>query len=261
MAQHIPHFQPFLFCVSELTIDYKPNRAPRSTPGDRYWVPPADRGDFRKQQSQWYAWNPRRQQTSRDFRHIHLATAQDGRDNGQTKTCSIFWDPERHGYVLVPFDCTMRSDHEITDWRRLSFRSERTHPQRHIALAGYEMADFKLPFVGPQAWFDRSQLLSAVYRGEGSGGNNTGQQANRQCGLAGNLAVLIALLAFSTTPGQAHVAVDRSFRPNIASTTFQPHNRPVSHRNTKRGMVVEIRVPDLATLRQWENGRHGPIFT
>ncbi|KAL6243478.1 hypothetical protein RBB50_009470 [Rhinocladiella similis] len=254
MAQQLPHFQPFMFRVSEVTIDNNPHRAPRSTPNDRYWVPPADRGDFRKQPSQWYVWNPGKQQSSRDFRHIHLPTLEDDRDFRQIKTCSMFWDPERHGYVFVPYDCTEVSDRETPpfNWRRLSFGQNNTHPNRRIALVGHEMTSHNLPFAGPQAWFD--QLLSAVYRGQGSGNG-------KQCGLAGNLAVLVGLLAFSTHPGHSRYAVDRSLRPDISRTTFQPHDRPVLNRNLRRGIVVEIRVPNLAVLQQWENGSRGPIFT
>ncbi|KIW18721.1 hypothetical protein PV08_03010 [Exophiala spinifera] len=255
MAQNPPFFQPFLFCVSEVTIHNNPQRAGRSTPNDRYWVPPADKEEFSKQQPpQWRVWNPGQRQSLHGFRHLHRPTTETIRDFRHTRTCSVFWDPERHGYVLVPYDCTRISDCETSpfNWRRLSFGQNNTHPDRRIALVGYEMTSHNLPFAGPQSWFD--QLLSDVYRGQGAGNGHN-------CGLAGNLAVLIALIAFSANRGDAYAAVDQSFRPDISSTTLRPHGHPVSHRNLRRGIIVEIRVQDETVLRNWEMGMYGPIFT
>jgi hypothetical protein len=123
----------------------------------------------------------------------------------------MFWCRERHGYLVVPADCTdtdLRS--ETYSWRRLSFGSCAESPD--TALVGYQKERYALHMPGPDHWFE--DLLADVYKPEESDGPT--------CTLAGNLSILVGLIAFSSAPAYAVDAVRQSFRPNPYSTTFRP---------------------------------------
>ncbi|ETI24165.1 hypothetical protein G647_03534 [Cladophialophora carrionii CBS 160.54] len=108
---------------------------------------------------------------------------------------------------------------------------------------------------GPDHWFE--DLLPDVYIPEDC--------EPATCTLAGNLSIIVGLLAFSSTPAHAVEAVRRSFRPDLSSTIFQSHDLPKTERHKTRGMVITIGfdpfVVSREALKAWEDGEYGGIFT
>jgi hypothetical protein len=271
----------FLFRISPLQHTHDPQHAERST-DNGYWLPSERSQDFRKTStSGWLVWDPGATGSSQHG-HLRPATAHEVQDTRLHKAYSMFWDPERGGYVLVPFDCSAMNVAQAThDWRRLSFGRVPRPGAEHFAIAGYFMERYTLPVAGPPAWFE--QLLPRVYQPPGAA------TQGRPCALAGDLAILIGLLAFSTKPDHVLSAIAHSFRPNRQSTTFRQHQlappdskwSPRSHsqieptstpshclpltlsltETRRRGMVIEIRTASPDHLRAWETGAYGAIFT
>lgn len=210
-----PFSQRFLLRISPLQHTNGPQHAARSTDG--YWLPSERRQDFTKSTSHWWVWDPGAT-GSPHYEHLRHATAQEVQDAHPHKSCSMFWDPERGGYVLVPFDCSAMSVAQaMHDWRRLSFGRVQRPGAEHIAIAGYFMEGYTLPLAGPSSWFE--QLLPRVCQ-------SPNMAQGRPCALAGDLAILIGLLAFSAKPEHVMHAIDRSFRPDRMSTNFRPHQLP-----------------------------------
>ncbi|KAK5223208.1 hypothetical protein LTR99_007255 [Exophiala xenobiotica] len=243
----------FLFRISALEHANDPQHAGRFI-HNGYWLPSERRQDFTKTSTtNWWVWDPG---ATGNPQHglLRRATASEVPDARQTKAYSMFWDPERSGYVLVPFDCSALNVAQAThDWRRLSFGRVQRPGAEPIAIAGYFMESYTLPVAGPPAWFE--QLLPRVCQPPG------GAAPGRPCALAGDLAILIGLLAFSTKPEHVLNAVAHSFRPNRQSTTFRQHQLATPDRTRRRGMVIEIWTANPDHLRAWETGAYGAIFT
>lgn len=141
------------------------------------------------------------------------------------RTCTMMWLPERHYFLHIPIDRTTteetpanpsESDAEIHTWRRLYFGYHENQGREDIALIGPYRENEWLHVPGPRYWFDK--LLPITYQSQ-----NDGPQV---CRLAGDLSILIGLIAFSAQPRSEMRALVQSFRPDLDSTTFTEHDEP-----------------------------------
>ncbi|KIW99356.1 uncharacterized protein Z518_11344 [Rhinocladiella mackenziei CBS 650.93] len=261
MAQY-PFSQPFFFRIEHIRHIDDPNIPPPADGPNFYWSPPQDRQHFRREQtSGWYIWDPRPFQYHPDnFQYVRRATEEEELCREAYRSCTMFWCPDRHGYLIVPIDCTtthLSSTPHL--WRRLSFGYNEGLGRDDLAVIGYHMGDYKLHLPGPDEWFE--QLLPDVCMAEQTAQETEG----RRCRLAGDLSILIGLIAFSALPDLDARAVDQSFRPDLTSTVFQQNTLLNSPKCKIRGMVVEIGYDrshlNPALLRRWERGEFGEIFS
>ncbi|KIW68116.1 hypothetical protein PV04_04083 [Phialophora macrospora] len=237
----------FSLRIDHIRCEEDPQSPTRENPPDFYWSPPISRSQFVKTYStDWLTWDPDSCTIISPDPGAILPSVY--------KRCTMFWCRERHGYLVVPVDCTdtdLRA--EPIRWRRLSFGSCANRPG--TALVGYHKERYALHMPGPNHWFE--DLLPDVYKPEECDGPT--------CTLAGDLSILVGLIAFSSPPAYAADAVGESFRPERDSTRFQPHGLPKSERHKTRGMVITIGFePPFVTaddLKAWEDGDHGAIFS
>jgi len=206
-----PHFaQRFAFRIKHIQHEDKPTRPSENRDG--YWCPPSSTDQFNVQHATPFTiWDPGTGDRSPSLR---TASSQDLKDYRPFRTSSLFWCPDRQAYLHVPLDCTaitlVNTDHV---WRRLTFRHCEIPDRSHIAILGYSLSRFSLPMRGPGHWFE--QLLPLAYQPAAGG--------NRQCELAGDLSILVGLVAFSAAPAYVLHAVKASFRPDLLSTKFTPN--------------------------------------
>ena len=218
MGQHF--CVPFSLRIQHIRDRESPADCPMSESDMCYWLPPSSRNQFDVISSTgWWIWDPGT--INHNFR-LRRPSAEELRHYQPHRTCSLFWCPDRQSYVLVPLDCT------TTDiaangyvWQRLTFGRSQTPSRNHIATVGYSLGEFNLHIRGPDYWFQ--QLLPTAYQ--------TAREGQRHCALAGDLSILVGLLAFSVSPGDAMDAiraVHQSFRPYLNSTRFRPNHLPES---------------------------------
>ena len=241
------------------------------------------------------------------------------------KTASLFWAADSHTYLHVPFDCTARNIEEITrdydyyeddarvkqddghheddvmvgkrtvtdttigqgrreTWRRLRFFHRYPGPDHPtVSIARYDGGNTQLGGELPQRW--NSTLISPTHRPD--------QYCAMDCQLAGDLSILLGLVAGCHANNNAAIAVISTWFPpskgtsqwlGLASAEAETHMQRMEHSmstlgallplclaNTSilgacRGMVVETfydsRLPGAQQrLEQWEKGLNGPIIT
>ncbi|EXJ91682.1 hypothetical protein A1O3_00232 [Capronia epimyces CBS 606.96] len=252
-----PFCRPFFLRIRNIEHTQDPQIPPPERGPDFYWAPPESRNQFRlKDTTSWWIWDPEEYPRAYNLQRLRPATPEENERRVTLRSCTMFWGPDRHGYLIVPVDCLKIELSSTTlPWRRLSFGRTRKPETAQVALAGYHMERYHLHIPGPEHWFE--QLLPVVCEPP--------SLAPRTCTLAGDLSVLVGLIAFSADPSTAIRAVDQSFRPNPASTRFHPNQLPKYPQNLFRGMIIEIGydpfVVTEAELRQWEDGRWGEIFS
>ncbi|KAL2393970.1 hypothetical protein ABEF93_001336 [Exophiala dermatitidis] len=250
-----PYSLPFFFRIQDITHRQDPHSLPAGTDAGFYWSPPMKKDQFVRLHSHaWAAWDPH-QHTYNPMHVVRPITPEENHRRVGHRTCTMFWAPDRHGYLVVPVNCLeidlARSEYP---WKRLSFGRCNRSANRHIALAGHDMAVYQLHEPGPDHWFE--ELLPVVCQPPIS--------APKTCTLAGELNVLVALVAFSANQANEVNAIRHSFRPDPSSTLFCPNRLPKAPKNFIRGMIVDIAFdPHRITqshLKDWEDGCMGEIF-
>ncbi|OAP57750.1 hypothetical protein AYL99_08488 [Fonsecaea erecta] len=268
-----PFAKPFLLCIQNVRYEEASHQAPSVHGPDFYWRPSAS-GYFRSEDvSGWYIWDPG--QLFRGESPLRLATVEEAGRCILHMSSTLIWDPERHGYIHAPIDCTTEALGSAV-WRRLSFGQYGTSD---LAILGHARAGYQLHLPGPDSWFE--QLLPDVCKAQ--------QDGQPTCKLAGHLSIIVGLLAFGVEPHLALHAINASFRRDFNSTRFQQHNlHPspsksipmVSTRTVysesylsasttaghkKRSMVIHIAYDptrvDHGDLQAWEQGSHGEMFS
>ncbi|OQV03201.1 hypothetical protein CLAIMM_08276 [Cladophialophora immunda] len=246
-----PFALPFIFRIRHVGIVIDPERPP-FYPGPEFFWQPSEADKFVEESSSGHwIWDPRTIQTDSGFDRIRPATAQELARHQKYKSASLIWDPERHNFIVASIDCTAES--ESLPWRRPSFvpSEDRTS---HVEFIGFH-GQYQLYSVGPRDWFE--QLLPITCQAQIDG--------QPHCMLAGDLSLLVGLLAFSTVPKLGIHAINESFRRNLESTRFVPHSLPPSPKHHKRVMVVEIGYDPTSVsaheLKAWEKGEYGEIFS
>jgi hypothetical protein len=212
-GSHIPFAKPFLVKIEHLEyVESADHTKPRpSFPPDFLWRPSQDDRYATRSSESWRCdldvssslsyYRPVRFQPAPDFNHYE-----------PYKSCTMIWDTEWQQYLHLPIDCTQQARLPPSeDWLRLSFGH---HPARqHIALVGSRRESHQLHQRGPSYWFP--DLLPHAYQSPLIGAE--------PCGLAGNLSILLGLVAFSAAPEQVGAALNESFRPAYWSTVFNRH--------------------------------------
>lgn len=134
------------------------------------------------------------------------------------KAATIFWDPYAYNYLHIPIDCTVTDlDDSAAVWRHPSFGICQVAGQDDVAVIGHSEAHKQLHLPGPPSWFEK--LLPITFQPPAEYPSTVTQHI---CKLVGDLDILIAMIAFSTTFDNAVDAIDRLFRPQPRTTTFQP---------------------------------------
>ncbi|EER41227.1 conserved hypothetical protein [Histoplasma capsulatum var. duboisii H88] len=180
------------------------------------------------------------------------------------RECSLFYDSERDHFLGVPLNCKKRSvGQEIKTrdarygWRRLTFK----HPEpinngNHISVLDFDAPYNVLAAPGSPRWMP--ELMPQTYDYNDLDENVFGNTA-----LAGNLALLIGLAAFSG-PFPEHgpdveltVEAIRAFRP----PNWVPHGMR-SRRVHSRGVIVSIKSigSNDASLDKWSQGHFGALI-
>ncbi|EXJ60979.1 hypothetical protein A1O7_05132 [Cladophialophora yegresii CBS 114405] len=248
---------PFSLRIDHIRCREDPQSPSQESPSDFYWSPPMSTSEFVKiDSSDWWTWDPGRwPQLYRYPQFCKTDTTGPGSElPTDYRSCTMFWSSERHGYIVVPVDCTGTNlGAEPYPWKRLSFGICASDPA--TALVGYQKERYRLHMPGPNHWFEG--LLPDVCKPEDCEG--------ARCTLTGDLSIVVGLLAFSSTPDHAVEAVHKSFRPILTSTKFQSHDLPEPERHKTRGMVITIGFDPLRVttdgLKAWENGEYGGIFS
>lgn len=241
MSHFHPFWQPFLFRVHSLQHVPDQHDFDRFSREDHYWQLPEEAQGFRKDRSwEWCVWDPREQQSqaSHMFRCLHIATSEETENLQIHDTRSLFWDPERGTYQQVPVDCSTTNVRDSGRlWRRLTFGRNPGPGNHDVAIVGYEMETITLHVAGPQRWFE--QLLPRVCQ--------TSKQGDLPCSLVGKLSLVVGLLALSTDINCAVFAVDQSFRPDLSSTLFVPHELP----EPKSKSLIRLQETAQVNGRRW----------
>ncbi len=215
-----PFASPFALRIKHVLYEDEHQRTPSPPEGpDFFWRPSASSRFVIHPQhpDDWWIWDPGSHTPHYHLQRLRPFTADEFSEYRPYKSCTMVWAPERQHYLHIPIDCTV-PDQSINAhvWRRLSFGYDE-HPNRaHIAVVGHHRTDYWLRFPAPRSWFP--QLLPSAYQSQ--------EDTTLRCGLAGDLSILVALIAFSTTPEGLPGALDQSFRRDLSSTVFQPHTRP-----------------------------------
>jgi hypothetical protein len=144
-------------------------------------------------------------------------------------TVSLVWCHDLQAFLQVPYDCTetnvkgaVRAGVPV-EWDELSFHYGSNQQGRCLALLGYKYARNKLHAYGSPTWMP--QLLPARYQCPGT------SQHQGSCRLAGELSILLGLVAFSTTPDLMHWAIENCFYNNPTSLWI-PHNQADSSKSS-----------------------------
>lgn len=192
------------------------------------WLPPRRRSCYSRLDSTgWYVWDPGLYGAPRMhpspapgmLRLRHLESGERLRLR-LYRAATMFWDPYAHNYVHIPLDCTT-TDVDDTEsgaaWRRPGFGICQAPGGDDIAVIGHSEEHKQLHLPGPDAWFEK--LLPITLQPPDDAQSPIGR---RYCRLAGDLDILIGLIAFSTTFEHSASAIDCLFRPEATTTTFNP---------------------------------------
>lgn len=200
-------------------------------PGGGNWYPPLRRRCFNIQSTTgWYIWDPGRSPDDPTMNRLRRPSAAEESRIEIHRVGTMFWDPYAHNYLHIPLDVTTR-DVRTSDnfWKRPGFGICPLAGQNDIALIRHIGEHRQLPLPGPESWFE--QLLPIVFQRPAI---IQPSPVQRLCKLAGDLDILIALIAFSTTPDHTPQAVDSLFRPDPRTTGFTPNwFLPVNDRKSR----------------------------
>lgn len=205
---------PFLFRVTQIGFERDP-RTPELG-RDGYSQPPLRSSCYEGQESTgWYVWDPG-QQTEVPYKHLRLASDKELRNRKPLRTGTMLWDRARQSYLYWPENC-LEEDLKTSaiPYRRLGFTTCALPGRGNLVLVAHHGGGFKLPLLAPERFWER--LLPGACK--------SNETTPPLCTLAGDLAVLIGLIAFSTTPDKILQAISTTFRPNLNSTQYNANRR------------------------------------
>ncbi|EXJ69791.1 uncharacterized protein A1O5_06862 [Cladophialophora psammophila CBS 110553] len=210
----VPFARPFFFRITHVRYKEHPNQPPRLVPPDFFWQPNSSGKFVAEASSGLWIWDPGAAEPLNPLLRVRRPTTAEAARYTTLKSTTLIWDPERHNYIIAPIDCTTKVMEPL--WRRLSFSG----PKRRIEVIGFSREGYCLHAMGPEHWFE--QLLPDTCQA---------QTNSETCSmLAGDLSILVGLIAFSARPDLDVQAIDQSFRSNLRSTCFQPNTLPKSPR-------------------------------
>ncbi|KIW79347.1 hypothetical protein Z517_05959 [Fonsecaea pedrosoi CBS 271.37] len=250
-----PFAIPFFLHIQHVRYQEAIHQASHISAPDFYWRPSLGGRFVHEGTSGWWIWDPAQLPGAVvNQACLRRPTAEETARRRWHRTSTLVWDPERHGYIHAPIDCTT-THFDAETWRRLGFSRRLDSQQNDLAIIGHDGEGYRLHLPGPHDWFE--QLLPDVCKAQMDG--------QPTCKLAGYLSILIGLLAFGVEPRMDWRVIDASFRRDISSTQFQLHDLEPGLRHMKRSMVIEIGYdPALVStdmLKRWEAGDFGEIFS
>ncbi|KIV92671.1 hypothetical protein PV10_03944 [Exophiala mesophila] len=249
-----PRAFPFLVKVTQISYRHDPT-APRLT-NDGYWQPPKRKDNFGVHYSTgWWVWDPYHQG---EAPYARLRTPSDAELSSREvhRTGTMFWAPDRQAYSYRPENCLeMDLNRSDSPYRRLGFN---IYGNSNLVLVAYHGKDFQLPYRAPPRMLNT--LFPPVYASRST--------ANRECTIAGDLAIIIGLIVLSTANTKENMlkAIDTTFRRHLNSTQYAVNQdlRPVRG-VLERGIIVEICSFDGGVsgrvLKDWENGIYGEMLS
>jgi len=247
-----------------------PHESASAMPAVPTWRPPRTKESFEVvSRAGWHRWS-----------HGHVRSASPGEAAyiQPWKTTTLFWCKNLQAMFQVPYDCTKRDISGTTtrdgfplEWEELSFDNS-SCDQRHLSLVRYHEEGSEL---GARASLTLvPNFLPEKYQ------NDT--QRSQNCGLAGDLATIVGMAAFSTSHDKIHVMMRDCFRGNGPNGwEWQPGAgsklcflkcsctkmlKTAFPGVDKRGYVVTIgvdrRTPGhLQYLKDWQDGKYGSILS
>lgn len=215
----MPTALPFFFRITAVRYQEKdPETAPYCPPPNfLFW--PSDEGILSSPQSSgWWKWDPGQGNYPSPFLQPH--SHEDPPNFKPYKRCTLMWIPERQSYSVKLIDFTALEELPEPSWQPLHFGH--VENRREIALVGPLRGEKWLQLPGPNRWFEGG-LLSDAYQCQ--------EIQPGECKLAGDLSILLGLVAFSHCPGAELSAIQQSFRPDLHSTAFVPPEHQFQHQS------------------------------
>jgi hypothetical protein len=208
-----PQPVPFVYSITSI----KPSDAvkPRlSNPPNPLWLPPDQMNAFTVlERGDWYQWSPGKAQrvppNERSTIQLH-------------STVSLIWCPDRQAFLQVPYDCTERNVAGCNkngiplEWEELSFHHKARTGGHCISMLGYQYERNQLAARSSETWMP--QLLPYRYQ------CSENPEYPGSCHLAGELSILVGLVAFSTIPKWMNWVIGNCFHNGTSAWT--PHNKP-----------------------------------
>ncbi|EEP78979.1 predicted protein [Uncinocarpus reesii 1704] len=248
-----PGFGPgplrFLFKIDFIKPNYDEQSEIRIP--DQKWIPPTiPQAITTVGTTGWFQWssngvNPAMSTSETDF-----------------QVCSLFYNSEHSHFQGVPFDCRKYSVKESRmrdgiGWRRVMFRYSLHSSRLPISIMGFDSAYNVLAGKGSSSWMP--QLIPETYD------NNQDENCSEHTGIAGDLALLLAFVAFSYTinpqdPNMVLWVIHNCFKPPVWNR--HPCTAPRKHGT---GVVVSIRLDPESNitaedLRNYQKGYYGPFI-
>lgn len=236
-----------------------------------YWFPPNRKEDFtRSSRSEIFRWKAGNSTVFKDFEKLE-----------EYSIASVFIQAGQNNFVATDCDCMNENvkDREY-GWSQIKFSwtesdnrglSKVTYPYKsgeHFTLAVPAAGSTWMPQVLPEV-YNRPRIGPKAYHGDVSSSS----------GLCGNLALLVAMAAFSVHESLATEAIVRCFGDHCwrghrmehgsqhpLITIFHPALLTISLGYDGRGVIVKIYVREagfdknVKHLNDFENGRYGAIF-
>jgi hypothetical protein len=173
-------------------------------------------------------------------------------------TSSMIWCEDHQTYLTVPYDCSTINvldrvkEDELDNWERLRFGHDvlaLPNGNRSVSVVGHRYPNDDLAATGPSSWMP--QLIPNAHQCQKPVSSDTTGQSF----LAGDLSILLGLIALSTTADRIRDTVKECFRPDPDSTEWRTH----SHESFGSTMI-RIHVSADADLQAGKPG-YGIIMT
>ena len=220
---------PFRFTIKEIEPCYDVQERLIYSPQNPYWIPPTIPDAIRTTDDLGvYQWRPGQ------VERVDPAVIE-GLD--PCSASSMFWceDLDRKTYLHTPYDCTKRSVEQTAaerdqryHWRRLTFHNTTTSQGVPLSLVGHHYGEDKIAASGAAAWMP--ELLPETFMRKASLRNP------QECRLAGDVSMLLSLMALSTHPSTVIQTIRQSFRPDTPLQTWRHHGRTGSKESPVHSM-------------------------
>lgn len=204
--------ESFCFAITSFRPDYTVEERHIGPLPDSLWLPPTSKEGFTKvAETGWHSWD--------NGTVSKVPFARVGQIIPYSAT-SMVWSDGRQAFLHVPCDCTevavknAKKKNMPVDWSKITFHHERVH-NRCLSLIGYHYERNELGARGSPFWMP--ELLPEVYQYHGQ----TEYQGN--CQLAGDLATLLSLAAFSIEPHPQMQVIGQLLRKTNQGTEWRHH--------------------------------------
>jgi hypothetical protein len=258
-----PFNEPFGFRIRHIRAKYGPNEEALKFAQSNIWKPPVTKAGFAYKNVQYpwdldesypdttkWLWKPSSDSQKTAVTPISTDESQFFKRH---KTISIFWAPESHTFLHVPFDCTKKnveedlssdeedvsSDEEnaqvgvpLGTWRAITFHGYYNPGHRCISVACSD-SSHQLPERAPERWIGtlmpsnhqahNDQAHNHQAHNHQAHNNQPHNQQGNQCLLAGHLTILLGLVAFcDELDSMAILAILGWFPPSRQETDWIP---------------------------------------